>query len=138
MGGKAFKPRRKAPSFKPRRSEVRKAAWAVPLAGLLSLGIVLPVGLQGRWDVSVALVTIDGTVLTETKTVLVVGPAQLIAPQEARSKQQPATSVASLGTPDVPAPRSIVFASCHAADDLSFSSFRILAAASRIAIRAFR
>lgn len=31
MAGKAFKPRRKAPSFKPRRSEVRKAAWAVPL-----------------------------------------------------------------------------------------------------------
>lgn len=80
---------------------ISPGAWAVPLAGLLSLGIVLPVGLQGRWDVVVALVTIEGTVLTEAKTMLVVGPAQLIAPQEAQPQQSP-TSVASLGKPDAP------------------------------------
>lgn len=39
MAGKTFKPRRKAPSFKPRRSEVRKALWAVPL--LLVAGALL-------------------------------------------------------------------------------------------------
>lgn len=39
MAGKAFKPTRKAPSFKPRRSEIRKALWAVPL--LLLLGALL-------------------------------------------------------------------------------------------------
>lgn len=82
---------------------ISPGAWAVPLAGLLSLGLVLPVGLQGRWDVTVALVTIEGTVLTEAKTVLVVGPAQLIAPQQqAQPQQQPSTAVASLGQQGAP------------------------------------
>jgi len=75
---------------------ISPGAWAVPLAGLASLGITLPVGLQGRWDASVALVTIEGTVLTEARTVLVVGPVQLIAPQQ-QAKEPPKTSVASLG-----------------------------------------
>jgi hypothetical protein len=80
---------------------ISPGAWAVPLAGLLNLGIVLPVGLQGRWDVVVALVTIEGTVLTEAKTALVVGPAQLIAPQQPR-QDQTSTNVASLGQPAAP------------------------------------
>lgn len=80
---------------------ISPGAWAVPLAGLLNLGIVLPVGLQGRWDVVVALVTIEGTVLTEAKTVLVVGPAQLIAPAQPR-QDPPSTNVASLGQPAAP------------------------------------
>ena len=75
---------------------ISPGAWAVPLAGLLNLGVVLPVGLQGRWDIVVALVTIEGTVLTEAKTALVVGPTQLIAPQPPK-QDQPSTNVASLG-----------------------------------------
>ena len=74
---------------------ISPGAWAVPLAGLLNLGVVLPVGLQGRWDIVVALVTIEGTVLTEAKTALVVGPTQLIAPQP--KQDQSSTNVASLG-----------------------------------------
>lgn len=77
---------------------ISPGAWAVPLAGLASLGITLPVGLQGRWDAVVALVTIEGTVLIEAKTVLVVGPVQLIAPQQ-QAKEPSRTSVASLGQP---------------------------------------
>ena len=45
MGRTKFKPSRKAPSFKPRRSEVRKAAWAVPL--LLIAGALLDPKLIG-------------------------------------------------------------------------------------------
>ena len=76
---------------------ISPGAWAVPLAGLATLGIVLPVGLQqGRWDVVVALVTIEGTVLTDTKTALLVGPVQLIAPQP-QPGAKPSTNVASLG-----------------------------------------
>jgi hypothetical protein len=82
---------------------ISPGSWAVPLAGLASLGITLPVGLKGRWDAVVALVTIEGTVLTEAKTVLVVGPVQLIAPQQAQQAQEaPRTSVASLGPPPTP------------------------------------
>ncbi len=85
---------------------ISAGAWAIPLAGLASLGIVLPVGLQqGRWDVVVALVTIEGKVLTEAKTALVVGPVQLIAPpqQQAQPKQAP-NVVASLARPLEPVP----------------------------------
>ncbi len=85
---------------------ISAGAWAIPLAGLASLAIVLPVGLQqGRWDVVVSLVTIEGKVLTEAKTALVVGPIQLIAPgqQQAQSKQAPSV-VAALARPLEPLP----------------------------------
>jgi len=87
---------------------ISPGAWAIPLAGLASLGIVLPVGLQqGRWDVVVSLVTIEGKVLTEAKTALVVGPVQLIAPstqQQAQPKQAPSV-VAALARPLEPLPQ---------------------------------
>ena len=87
---------------------ISPGAWAIPLAGLASLGIVLPVGLQqGRWDVVISLVTIEGKVLTEAKTALVVGPVQLIAPssqQQAQSKQGPSV-VAALARPLEPLPQ---------------------------------
>ncbi len=86
---------------------ISAGAWAIPLMGLASLGIVLPVGLQqGRWDVVVSLVTIEGKVLTEAKTALVVGPVQLIAPgpqQQAQPKQAPSV-VAALARPIEPLP----------------------------------
>ncbi len=82
---------------------ISPGAWAVPLTGLSSLSITLPVGVQGRWDAIVALVTIEGTVLTETKTVVVVGPVQLIAPQQ-HAAAPPQTNVASLGQTPAPIP----------------------------------
>lgn len=82
---------------------ISPGSWAVPLAGLASLSITLPVGVQGRWDAVVALVTIEGTVLIEAKTVVVVGPVQLIAPQQ-QAKGPAQTNVASLGQTPAPIP----------------------------------
>jgi hypothetical protein len=89
---------------------ISPGAWAIPLAGLASLGIVLPVGLQqGRWDVVIALVTIEGKVLTEAKTALVVGPVQLIAPGQQQANAKPAPSiVAALARPMEPVPAAPV------------------------------
>lgn len=84
---------------------ISPGAWAVPLTGLGSLNITLPVGVQGRWDAIVALVTIEGTVLTESKTTVVVGPVQLIAPQQ-QAKEPAQTSVASLGQTPAPVPNA--------------------------------
>lgn len=84
---------------------ISPGSWAVPLTGLGSLNITLPVGVQGRWDAVVALVTIEGTVLTESKTTVVVGPVQLIAPQ-LQAKEQPQTNVASLGQTPAPIPNA--------------------------------
>jgi endonuclease YncB( thermonuclease family) len=62
MARTKFKPSRKAPSFKPKRSEIRKAAWAVPLlviaGALLDPKLVGPVGPLAAPD---ELVTADFT-----------------------------------------------------------------------------
>jgi hypothetical protein len=50
-------------------------AWAVPLNGLPSLTMILPAGVQGQSDVAISLVSIEGAVLAEAKTVLIIGPA---------------------------------------------------------------
>lgn len=54
---------------------IAPGAWAVPLAALPSLAIVLPMGLQGQSDIAISLVAVDGNVLAEAKTVLVIAAA---------------------------------------------------------------
>lgn len=73
---------------------IAPGAWAIPIIALPSLKITLPVGLSGKSDVTVALVTVDGTVLAETKTALVIAAIALIAPSETEPQSK---NVASLG-----------------------------------------
>lgn len=73
---------------------IAPGAWAIPIIALPNLKITLPVGLSGKSDVTVALVTVDGTVVAETKTALVIAAAALIAPSETEPQSK---SVASLG-----------------------------------------
>ncbi len=82
---------------------IAPGAWAIPLMALANLKIVLPIGSTGKSDISVALVTIDGTVLAEAKTALVIAAASLIAPNESEPR---AKSVASLGPDTREPPRS--------------------------------
>ena len=51
---------------------IAPGSWAVPLAALPSLTIILPVGQQGPAEVAISLVSIEGTVLADAKTTLVV------------------------------------------------------------------
>lgn len=81
---------------------IAPGAWAVPLIALPNLKIVLPIGLSGKSEIVVALVTVDGTVVAETKTALVIAAASLIAPDNSEAR---AKSVASLG-PGTDAPAS--------------------------------
>jgi hypothetical protein len=53
---------------------IAPGAWAVPLGALPSLTIILPAGVQGRSEVAISLVNIDGDLLAETRTFLVVAP----------------------------------------------------------------
>ena len=54
---------------------IAPGAWAIPLVALPNLTIILPVGQQGPSDVAISLVSIDGVVLAEAKTTLVVTAA---------------------------------------------------------------
>jgi hypothetical protein len=48
-------------------------SWAVPLQALADLKITLPVATGGPADVTVSLVAVDGSVLAEVRTTLIVG-----------------------------------------------------------------
>ncbi len=88
---------------------IAPGAWAVPIIALPNLKITLPVGLSGKSEVTVALVTVDGQVVAETKSALVVASTALIAPGDAEPQSK---NVASLGPSSSivrsgePAPRS--------------------------------
>jgi hypothetical protein len=73
---------------------IAPGAWAIPIIALPNLKITLPVGLSGKSEITVALVTVDGTVVSETKTALVIASTALIAPGDAEPQSK---NVASLG-----------------------------------------
>ena len=82
---------------------IAPGAWAIPIMGLPNLKLVLPIGLSGKSEITVALVTVDGTIVAETKTALVIAAASLIAPGEVDPRSK---SVASLGPGGGAQPRS--------------------------------
>lgn len=54
---------------------IAPGAWAVPLASLSMLRLLVPQGMATRSEISVSLVDVEGTVLHEVKTTLVVAAA---------------------------------------------------------------
>jgi hypothetical protein len=69
-------------------------SWAVPLIGLPTLKANVPVGISGRSELIITLVAIDGTLLAEARTTLVVEPGATIAPVErTRPEQMPTSSL---------------------------------------------
>lgn len=57
-------------------------SWAIPLFGLPALKANVPAGVSGRSEIIVSLVAVDGTLLAEARSALVVGPAAMLAPPE--------------------------------------------------------
>ncbi len=57
---------------------VSPGVWAVPLAALPSLRLLAPLSSSGRTEIQLSLVGVDGGVLAETKSSLVVAPAWLL------------------------------------------------------------
>jgi len=79
-------------------------SWAIPLFGLSTLKANVPAGVSGRSEIIINLVAVDGTLLAEARTALVVGPAAMIAPAEkAPPEQKRANTLAP--PPPVPAGR---------------------------------
>jgi len=54
---------------------IAPGSWAVSLAALPELKIMLPAGTTGRSEIIVTLVSIDGSILAETKATLAISPA---------------------------------------------------------------
>lgn len=73
---------------------IAPGSWAVPFVGLPTLRLNVPVGLSGRSDIVISLVTVDGMVLAEAKSSLVIASASALT--TGRAEPQP-KSVASIG-----------------------------------------
>ena len=59
--------------------QIAAGAWAIPIDGLAKLRIKVQPGTQGKSELSLSLFSIEGRVLAEARTALVIAPAGLIA-----------------------------------------------------------
>jgi TPR repeat protein len=75
-------------------------SWAIPLFGLATLKANIPAGVSGRSELVVTLVSVDGTLLAEGRTALVVGAAAMLVPNE----KQPDVDRANALVPPLPVP----------------------------------
>lgn len=85
---------------------IAPGAWAVPVAALPDLRVVIPANAAGRSDVSIALVAIDGGVVAEARTTLVVAAAALGQPSPQAKPPAAATLPADEPPPRTHAPRA--------------------------------
>jgi hypothetical protein len=77
--------------------------WAIPLVGLPTLKANVPVGISGRSELTITLVAVDGALLAETRTTLVVQAVAAIAPLERVPQVQMPTSALKPPPPLPPA-----------------------------------
>ncbi len=73
---------------------IAPGSWAVPISALPSLMITLPTTATGRSEISISLVAVDGTVLSEARSMLVV--ASPPAPPQGKA---PPLSILRAGPP---------------------------------------
>jgi hypothetical protein len=79
---------------------IAPGSWAIPIAALSNLRIILPAGLTGTSDIFINLVNSDGTVLSEAKSILTVA-APLPSPDNHAQYRGdvPPASILRAGTP---------------------------------------
>jgi Cu/Zn superoxide dismutase len=67
---------------------VTAGSWSVPLAAARSLAIILPSEAEGRAEIAIDVVNVDGNVLAQARTVLVIasGSEDLDAPRPAETR----------------------------------------------------
>ena len=80
---------------------IAPGSWAVPIAALSNLKITLPVAAAGKSEMSITLVGLDGSVLVEAKSTLVVAAAVAPSPdsQTQGKSEPPSVSILRSGTP---------------------------------------
>lgn len=74
---------------------IAPGAWAIPLFALSTLKAIVPAGVSGRADLTLQLVSVDGSILAEAQTALVVQAVAAAPPEPpARRTIPPAAAVA--------------------------------------------
>ena len=67
---------------------IAPGSWAVPLFGVPMLKANIPAGVAGRDEITISLVAVNGTVMAEAKTALVVTPSAMLPPSEKAAPDQ--------------------------------------------------
>ena len=81
---------------------ISPGSWAVPLNALASLMLILPVGLEGKSEITITLVNVEGSILAEATTTLAVAraapppaaPATVAAPPNSTTRALSAPQLA--------------------------------------------
>ncbi len=78
-------------------------SWAVPLVGLPTLKLNVPAGISGRAEIVISLIGMDGRLLAEARSTLVVGPTGMSLFQE-KGPGEPPQARFALSPPAAPVP----------------------------------
>jgi hypothetical protein len=81
---------------------VTPGVWSVPLAALATLRVALPRGVSGRSELTISLLDMDGKVLAETRSALVVAQVNLRATLAPDPKPEPKLEPIKPDPPPVP------------------------------------
>ncbi len=84
---------------------IAPGSWAIPLFVLPSLKANVPAGVSGRSEIIIQLVAVDGTMLAEGRTALIVAPAASVAAAPAEPQQKRSSLVPPLPPVARPVPR---------------------------------
>jgi hypothetical protein len=82
---------------------VAPGAWAVPLSALPTLDATIPAGVSGRAEIVIRLIGMDGTLLAQARTALIVEPSPGLPAQQPPAAQA-APAQAALAAPQMVAP----------------------------------
>jgi hypothetical protein len=85
---------------------IAPGAWAVPIAALARLEVLLPEGATGQSEISITLVSADGAVLAETKATMVVSSPRPAATTAAAAAPATTTALRSTVPPPQPEPQA--------------------------------
>jgi len=83
---------------------IAPGAWAVPLTSLPGLRVIIPAGASGRSEITIAVIAIDGGIVAEAKTSLVVAAA-LGSDASSQSPTAPEANAPQSAATTVPPPR---------------------------------
>jgi hypothetical protein len=78
---------------------IAPGSWAVPLTALPALKMTLPAAASGRSEVSIMLVGLDGALLAEARTILMVAGSPSAADRQTQDNRGSPASILRAGTP---------------------------------------
>jgi hypothetical protein len=78
---------------------IAPGSWAIPITALANLNIVVPSALVGKFETLITLVTVDGAVLSEVKSTLVIAAAYAASQMQANAAPSDSATILKSNAP---------------------------------------